>query len=381
MRIRGANAWNRFQLSTDAVACQAPTCEADFARSGRHVSSGPPLARKGDAGRTRGPTIRDVAASARVGVATVSRVLNNSPQVSEPTRRRVRRTIEDLGYRRSPAARSLSTGRTQTIGVVAPFFTTRSVVERVRGVVDALRSQGDYDLMLFDVESPEQRLDAFNAFARPDRVDGVLVISLALGDDDVGRLRGAGVPAVLIDVTHPELSHIAIDDVLGGAIAGRHLVRRGHTRIGFVGDAPSRMRFTSSERRRDGLREALREAGIPLRRQHQRRGSPGRESARELAGELLDGSDRPTALFAASDDQAVGVLEAAAARGLRVPDDVAVMGFDDVEVAAALGLTTVRQPLRAMGRRGAELLLGEIAGDRAVVREVAPVELVVRRTA
>src|SRR5919107_2850986 len=141
-------------------------------------------------GRSRrgAPTIRDVAVHAGVSVATVSRVLNDSALVTPVTGARVRTAIEELGFRPSSAARSLSTGRSQGIGVIAPFFTTPSVVERLRGVVGGLARRG-YDLLLFDVEAPEQRVDALRDFARSDRVDGLIVISLPLSDEEVGRLE------------------------------------------------------------------------------------------------------------------------------------------------------------------------------------------------
>ena len=198
--------------------------------------------------RDRAPTIRDVARHANVGVGTVSRVLNDSPLVSEDARQRVYRTIDELGYRRSSTARNLSLGRTQMIGVVAPFFTTSSVLERLRGVVDKLRDHGDYDLVLFDVETLTQRVDAFRDFARTDRVDGLLVMSLRPTDDEVERLRRERLPVVLVDVVHPALPRVVIDDVLGGTLATEHLLARGHTKIGFVGDEPSPFGFTSSER-------------------------------------------------------------------------------------------------------------------------------------
>ncbi len=331
--------------------------------------------------RDRAPTIRDVARHAKVGVGTVSRVLNDSPLVSEDARRRVHRTIDELGYRRSSTARNLSLGRTQMIGVVAPFFTSNSVLERLRGVVGQLRDHGDYDLVLFDVETLTQRDDAFRSFARTDRVDGLLVMSLRPTDEEVESLRREGLPVVLVDVVHPALPRIVIDDVLGGTMATEHLLDRGHTKIGFVGDEPSPFGFTSSERRRHGMARALRRAAIERNDALERRAPHGRDQARESAESLLRMPDRPTAIFAASDDQALGVLEAARAMGLRVPDDLAVIGFDDIEVAEVLGLTTVHQPLRETGARGVELLLAAIDGDGAApTEELAPLTVIVRRT-
>ena len=331
--------------------------------------------------RDRAPTIRDVARHAKVGVGTVSRVLNDSPLVSEDARVRVNRTIDQLGYRRSSTARSLSLGRTQMIGVVAPFFTSNSVLERLRGVVGKLRDHGDYDLVLFDVETLTQRDDAFRSFARTDRVDGLLVMSLRPTDDEVESLRREGLPVVLVDVVHPELPRIVIDDVLGGTMATEHLLAKGHTAIGFVGDEPTPFGFTSSERRRQGMARALRRAGIKRNGALESRAPHGREQARASAERLLRLPEPPTAIFAASDVQAMGVLEAARANGCRVPEDLAVIGFDDIEVAEVLGLTTVRQPLRETGARGVELLLTAIDGvGGEPTEELAPLTVIERRT-
>src|SRR5512133_2218146 len=142
----------------------------------------------------RAPRIRDVAARAGVGVGTVSRVLNDAPGVARATREHVRAIMDELGYRPSPTARNLSLGRTQTLGVVAPFFTQPSVVERLRGIADVV-GRSAYDLTLFNVETAEQRRDALVRFARRDRVDGVIVISLPLRGAEVRALHRDGVPA------------------------------------------------------------------------------------------------------------------------------------------------------------------------------------------
>jgi DNA-binding LacI/PurR family transcriptional regulator len=334
--------------------------------------------------RTRGPrrppTIRDVARHAGVSVATVSRVLNEIPVVRVEVRDRVRAAIADLGYRPSSTARNLSLGRSQAIGVVAPFFTTPSVVERLRGVSEHASALG-YGLMLFDVETPDQRAGAFRDFARLDRVDGLLVISLPLFDDEVAGLERDRLPVVMVDIGHPRVPHVVIDDVRGGELAADHLIARGHRRIGFIGDIPaSPFGFTSSEHRRQGFRAALRRAGIEPDPDLERRDRHGRDEARTMAAALLDAPDPPTAVFAASDTQALGVLEAAQAAGLSVPEDLAVIGFDDTDIAAALGLSTVRQPLRQSGARGAEMLLAAIAGKQAPTGDLDPLAVVPRRT-
>ena len=330
--------------------------------------------------RTQAPTIRDVARLAGVSSATVSRVLNDLPLVTGPTRERVRRAIDELDYRPSTAARSLTSGRTRAIGVVAPFFTSPSVVERLRGIAARL-ADSDYALVLHDVETLEQRADALAEFAHRDRVDGLLVISLPLADDERAALE-QDVPMVLVDV--PDASHrdLATDDVHGGRLATDHLLEAGHARIGFVGDAPANpFGFLSSEHRRRGYQRGLREAGFEPLMELQQRGPHGRVEARALADRLLGLDDPPTAIFAASDIQAVGVIEAVRARGLRVPEDVAVIGFDDIELAAIVGLTTVRQPLQESGLRGAELLLAQLEGREPRDGALAPLEVVERLTA
>jgi DNA-binding LacI/PurR family transcriptional regulator len=304
---------------------------------------------------------------AGVGVGTVSRVLNDSPLVSVETQARVRDAIQQLGYRRSSTARNLSLGRSQAVGVIAPFFTSPSVVERLRGVASRLAERG-YDLMIFDVETVQQRADAIPDFAR--RVDGLIVVSLPLSEEEVDTLLRDDLPVALVDVGHPALPHVVIDNVRGGELATEHLIARGHRRIGFVGDMPTNpFGFTSSEDRRAGYRHGLEAAGIEPLAALERFGSFDRAAARATATALLSGADRPTAVFAASDLQAIGVLEAAAELRLRVPEDVAVIGFDDIEVAAMLGLTTVRQPLLESGEHGADLLIAALEPLSVIERQ------------
>jgi LacI family transcriptional regulator, galactose operon repressor len=329
-------------------------------------------------------TIADVAARAGVGVATVSRVLNARTNVRPTTRAKVLAAIEALDYRPSPIARNLSLRRTHVIGVVVPFFTSHSAVERVRGVAAAL-APTPYDLMLFDIESEDRRDHAFQLFDRGDRSDGLLMVSLIPPDDEVERLRTARLPCVLVDAPHPALPSVVIDDVRGGELGAAHLIELGHRRIGFIGDkSPDPFRFASSRDRTRGYERALAHAGIELRQEYVREGTQSHHVARSTAIDLLRLPHRPTAVFAASDQQAIGVLEAARILGIRVPEELSVVGFDDVEIAAHVGLTTVRQPLFESGRRGAELLLQMLAGAAQQLgehhTELLPVEVVVRST-
>jgi DNA-binding LacI/PurR family transcriptional regulator len=325
--------------------------------------------------------IADVAAFAGVGIATVSRVLNGRANVAEATRERVLEAIRVLDYRPSSVARNLSLKRTLVVGVVMPFLTEASQIERVRGIVTALASS-PYDLALFDVESADRQRRAFRLLADAHRTDGLLVLSLIPPDEEVRRLRIERIPCVLVDARHDELPSVVIDDVAGGRLATQYLIELGHRRIAFIGDKPADpFRFLSSRDRTDGYERALAGASIPMRAEYVREGTQSRHVARSIAEELLRLPERPTAVFAASDVQALGVLEAARGLGLDVPGDLSVIGFDDIEIASYVGLTTVRQPLFESGRRGAELMLQALAGEPPAVRvETMSLDLVVRGT-
>jgi LacI family transcriptional regulator len=324
-----------------------------------------------------GATIANVAAAAGVGVGTVSRVLNGSPAVSAGTRQRVLDAMAALDYQPSAAARALSTGRTYAIGVVAPYFTTPSVSERLRGVSRTLAAAG-YQLILFDVELAEHAGEFFRSETLRGRIDGLLSISLAPTDHQVRRLRAARVPVVLIDRAHATLPAITIDDVEGGRMAAEHLLALGHRRVAFVGDEEeNRFGFDSSAHRREGFEAALAAAGAPLDPELMVRRPHGRDIARDAAATLLALPDPPTAIFASSDPQAIGVLEAAQAAGVPVPDKLSVIGFDNVEAAEYTGLTTIAQPLEESGALGADLLLRALSGEPVEGRRL-PLEVVAR---
>jgi DNA-binding LacI/PurR family transcriptional regulator len=326
-------------------------------------------------------TIRDVAGYAGVGVGTVSRVLNDNPSVSDATRQKVLAAIESLNYAPNPIARRLSLRKTLAIAVVVPFFTRPAFTERLRGVEYAL-ADSEYDLILFNVETTAKRDAYFHDVPRRERFDGLLIVSLSPRNGEVKHLLQAAVPTVLLDARHPDLSRVVIDDVAGGRLATQHLIELGHRKIGFVGDQlDNPFNFISSRDRYEGYRQALAEASTPFRAQHHRQGEHGREPARQMASDLLATSDPPTAIVAACDTQAFGALEAARDAGLKVPGDLSVIGYDDIEIAEYLGLTTIRQPLFALGVEGVGLLLDSIANPPPAPRRVLlPVELVVRGT-
>ncbi len=313
-------------------------------------------------------TIRDVARRAGVSVATASRVLNRYELVNDETRRRVLEVMADLKFTPSHAARRLSLGRTLTISVVITFLTRPQAAERLRGV-DAVLSDSEFDLVIYNVESVEKRDQYLRTLPVAQRTDGLLVISLPPTSEEVAALAAATIPVVVVDAHSPGLEalpRVVGDDRAGGEIATRHLLQLGHRRVGFVGDAfDNPWGFTSGHDRYLGYQQALAETGLPIRPDLVALGAHGRYEARELGLRLLASPEPPTAIFAASDTQALGVMAAARELGLRVPEDLSVIGYDDIEAADYVGLTTVRQQLFESGRRGAEILLKEIEARSA----------------
>src|SRR6266496_1634910 len=291
----------------------------------------------------RRATIADVAAASGVGVGTVSRVINGAANVRETTRVSVLKVIDQLGYRPSHLAASLSRGTARTMAIVVPHLTRPSVVMRLAGALAVLDEQG-YDTVVCNVDTPQQRDHHLAALTKRHRADGVMVVSLRLSRQQLESFQRAGVPLVTVGVLAPGVPQTITDDVTGGRLATEHLLSLGHRRIGFVGDTAHRISatnlgFSSSQRRLSGYRQAL-------------------------AAGLLALPDRPSAIFAASDTQAMGVLTAADRCGIAVPGQLSVIGFDDIESAALLGLSTVRQPLENSGAVGARRLCALLRGER-----------------
>lgn len=326
-------------------------------------------------------TIRDVAKSAGVSIATVSRVLNDSPAVRSATREKVLDAMEELDYVPNLTARRLSLGRTLTIGITIPFLTLPSFTERLRGVQFAL-ADSEYDLALFSAEVPQNIESCLNNLLGQTRVDGAIIVSLQLNDDQIERLQQRKFPVVLIDAQHPEMNVVYIDDVAGGRMATQHLIDLGHRRIGFLSDyLESPFDFVSMRHRYRGYRRALEDADIEFNSNYQQEGALGGREAYQKAVQLLTLPERPTAIFAASDTHAIGVLKAAQDLSIKVPEELSVIGYDDIRDAEYLNLTTIRQHLFEIGVEGANMLLNTLRAPNGLPRKLQlPTQLVVRGT-
>jgi LacI family transcriptional regulator len=307
-------------------------------------------------------SIRDVALLAGVSVGTVSNVLNNPELVAEGTRDRVLRAIEDLGFVRNGSARQLRAGKSRAVGAIVldvanPFFT-----EVTRGIEDRLR-EANCLLVLCSSDDSTDKESHYLGVLEEQRVRGLLITPATRDVSRLERLQKLGTTVVLLDRTSPtsDLCSVAVDDVHGGELAGRHLLERGHHRIGFI-NGPRATRQCADRRR--GLRKAVRAAGLEPDKVVQEitthtLNAEGGEAA--LYTMLDSGAPRPTAIFCVNDVTALGVLRGLLRRGLSVPGDMAVVGYDDVEFAAMLStpLTSVRQPKYQLGQAAAELLLSE----------------------
>jgi LacI family transcriptional regulator len=328
-------------------------------------------------------TIADVAADAGVGVGTVSRVLNGSDQVRDSTMRVVLASIDRLGYRPSHAAATLVRGSPRTVALIVAHMTRPSAVVRVASALAVLEEQG-YDAIVYNVDSPAVRDRHLEALLPTHRADGVLAICLPLSRGQLGQCARAGVAVVSVDAASPGVPQTTVDDVAGGRLATGHLIALGHRRIGFVGDMPDRrppggLGFISSADRQRGYRQALAAASIGAEDDLIRLGPHDAAVAAEHAAQLLKSPDPPSAIFAASDTQAIGVLAAADRLGVSVPGELSVVGFDDIDSATFLDLSTVRQPLARSGAEGARRLCAVLRGEQVrPLRQELPIELMAR---
>jgi LacI family transcriptional regulator len=329
------------------------------------------------------PTIYDVAEISGVSISTISRVLNAPDKVNPKTRERVMSAIDQLGFVPRAEARARARKSTNRIGVLTPFFTAPSFVQRLRGVAGAL-SRANCELVIYSVDSVEHLQAYIASVPLMQNLDGLIIISLAIHEKDAHRLHDNGIETVLIESRHAELNSICIDDQRGGMLAAKHLIERGHTRIGFLGDIepPERYAIHPVKSRLIGFKRALEEAGVSLPRRYVVRSSDSHPGPQQAARALLDLPRPPTAIFAASDIQAVGVIKAARQADLRIPEDLAVVGFDDIDIAEFMDLTTVRQSLDESGRLAGEILLAKRAEPGRSLQHInLPLTLIDRLTA
>ena len=310
-----------------------------------------------------GPTasIREVAKRAGVSLGTVSNVLNRPEIVAEETRERVKSAIEEIGFVRNGSARQLRAGTSRHIGLVVldvanPFFT-----EVARGVED-LANQSGYAVILCNSDDSVEKENHYLQVLEEQRAQGVLITPVQSDASYLHRFRQRGISVVLLDRPSriKDLCSVAVDDVRGGEMATAHLLEQGHERIAFV-HGPLSIRQCADRKR--GVLRTMKAAGLNLERSLVDITTTA-QSAREgelIAEQLLSARIKPTAVFCANDLLALGLMRELIQRGLSIPGDMAMVGYDDVEFASVLStpLTSIRQPKYELGRAAAELLLDE----------------------
>ena len=330
----------------------------------------------------KAPTIFDVAELSGFSISTVSRVINDPEKVNKNTRQVVYNAIDELNFVPKAEARARALRYVGRIGVITPFFTAPSFVQRLRGIAGSL-SKENFDLVVYTVDSNERLHSYLSSLPLTGNLDGLIIMSLPLGDDDVQRLIDHQIPTVLIEYPHPLMNTVEIDDIEGGRLATEYLIRKGHRRIAFLGDTdlpeysihPVNLRYK-------GFQETIKAENIQIPESYIRLSPYNQEKARQIAKELMDLPDSPTAIFAATDFQALGVIKAARQLKIKVPEELAIIGFDDLDMAEFEDLTTIRQYLDESGRLATEILLSHIADNSRPVQHVyLPLIVVERLTA
>jgi LacI family transcriptional regulator len=330
-------------------------------------------------------SIREVAAHAGVSVATVSNVLNRPEIVAVSTRDRVHAAIRELGFVRNESARQLRAGRSRTIGLVVldvanPFFT-----DLARGVEDEASKAG-YAVILCNSDDQERKEKRYLEVLEEHRVQGVLITPVAGAGSRLARLQRRGTPVVLVDSRSASRGQcsVAVDDVLGGDLAVSHLLTTGHDRVAYLSGPPAIRQVAD---RREGALRALRRAGrdaadLQVIEAGGLNVGAGQKAGAEVAA--LPAGARPTAVFCANDLIALGVLQEMTRNRIRVPEDISIVGYDDIDfaAAAAVPLTSVRQPRQQLGHTAARLLLDEAAdgGTHQHRQVIFEPELVVRQS-
>jgi len=331
-------------------------------------------------------TLDEVAKHAGVSRSTVSRVINNHPNVSPATRARVEASIEKYSYRPHAVARSLATNKTNILGMVVPESVTKLFTDpyfplMLRGATEACNRRGFHLILSLFTASVESSV-MHDRVARSGYLDGVIAANASLDDRLIPSLFEEGIPFVNIG-RHPDdrVNYVDVDNIGGARMATEHLIRLGHTRIGTISGP---LDMTPSQDRLDGFREVMSTYRLPVPDGLVIEGDFTEAGGRAAMMQLL--AVGPTAVFAASDSMAIGAIKAIRAAEMRVPEDIAVVGFDDIPSALTVDpeLTTVRQPIERIGQLAVETLVNVIQGEAtegrrpSTERFVLPTELVVR---
>lgn len=327
------------------------------------------------------PTIYDVAELASVSIATVSRVLNASELVREETRENVLKAIDNLGFVPDAFARERARKETGHIGVITPFFTIPSITKRLSGISNSLM-ETPYNLTIFPVDS-KNRLDSYYTELPYSRlIDGLIILTLPVDETTLKRFKKSNIPLLLIENHIDGYSSIEYDNRKGGRLAAEHFIHKNHTRCAFLGNSlVPKYALNQEEERFRGYQQSLRKFGLDLPEANVKMPVLHSRDQEQEIQDLLDLETPPTAIFTSTDELALYVLKVAQRSGIRIPEDLAVIGFDNIDIAAYLELTTISQSLYESGKLAAERLISQIADpSHPVENTFIELKLIERRT-
>ena len=326
-------------------------------------------------------TISDVAKKTGVSIKTISRVINNSPEVAEDTRKKVLKIIKTLNYRPNALARGLMTKRTKVLGVIVSDISNPYIPELVRGIADSASERG-FDIILSNTDGNREKEIGCLDVLLGRRVDGLIFTSVSLKSKEVANLQDEGFPLILVNrlIYGINTNYVIVDSKVGARLAVEHLINLGHKRIGHIAGPED---ISASIERLEGYSETLKAHNIDVDKELIKVSNFKQEGGYNSCKELLSIKERPSAIFSANDLMALGAMKYISEIGLRIPDDISIVGFDDINFASLPGieLTTIIVPKYEMGYTSAKILIDEIKGNRKGVEQVVlKPELVIRKT-
>lgn len=296
------------------------------------------------------PTIYEIAKKVGVSTATVSRVLNDSPRVSDKTKKRILKAMREMNYAPRLTARKLASSKPELIGIIVPSFTVPYFNEVLKGIKDEISST-NLDMMIYNTGSDNPQSGLREFFSRG-IADALIVLSIDLPEKINKQLLATEVRTVMVNATHPDHSYFQVNDYRGGQLAAEHLVTQGYDSIGVISAAEE---STMSKERTKGFEDYLHEHGIEVKEEHFVRGSVSKhagfseEAGFEAIQKFNEQGNFPDAIFCLNDTLAVGAIYALSRLGMTVPDDIAIMGYDNIKLSKYLDLTTVDQKMYTIG--------------------------------
>lgn len=325
--------------------------------------------------------IKEVADEAGVSTATVSRALRGQHHVNPATRAKIIAAAEKLKYPITPERATINSGRTNSVGVVAPYISRWYFSQVINGAEQALREAG-LDLLLYNFSQMKGRERLFQHQLLKGRVDALIVISLPPTEEEFDSMLSLGIPIALVGMDHEKCASVKIDDVAAAKTATQHLVNQGHKKIGLMSGSPNDpFNFSVPQDRRKGFMQALAESGLEWLPSREVHGDFTMHTASRAMDDLLARPNRPTAIFCESDEMAMGAMQALRRHGLKAPDDISIIGIDGHEMAEFSELTTVEQPATLMGEMAAWAIMERIRKPQIQPPSlVLPTTLVVRNS-